>query len=270
MAGFASFVSAARQADGSLRGALPDDWRQGRTAYGGFSAALAYHAARDVEPQLPPLRSAQIAFIGPVGSALEVRATVLRRGKSSAFVEARLLSDGQLALAGYFLFMGGRPSDLNHLAPSAPAAPAPEAAEPAMRGGNAPAYRCQLEYRHAAPIQNRGKPEFLRWVRLRERTGLDPAAELLLVADSLPAGVVPLFETPPVVSSANWTVHLHGSDQATQDGWWLVQTRCDSAAGGVSNESTTVWNRAGATALGGYQAVSYFPAAGPDAARAST
>ena len=47
-----------------------EDWRQGRTLFGGLSACLAVRSAQRAFPQLPPLRSAQFAFIGPVTGAL--------------------------------------------------------------------------------------------------------------------------------------------------------------------------------------------------------
>lgn len=261
MPSFAALISTARRADGSLAFDMPDSWRQGRTAYGGLSAAVAYQAARGVDTRLPALRSAQIAFVGPVGTNVQASATILRRGKSSAFVEARVLSDGEPALLATFLFMAGRASAVNLAAPTAPAVPAPETAEPAMRG-KGPAYRGHMEFRHAASAQDRGKPELLRWVRLRERDGIDPVSELLLIGDALPAGILPLFEIPPIVSSANWTVNLHGTDLTTQDGWWLVNNRAESAVDGISAQSMQVWNRSGVAAVSASQTVSFFVAAG--------
>jgi acyl-CoA thioesterase len=257
MTGFASLVAAARQSDGSLRCELPDDWRQGRTAYGGLTAAFAYQAARDTHAQLPPLRSAQIAFIGPVGATMHARATMLRRGRSSAFVEVRLDSDGELAMIGTFLFMADRASPVSLAAADAPAAPQPEDAEPAMRG-KGPAYRSQLEFRHAATMEDRRKPELLRWARLREREGLDLAAELLLIGDALPAAILPMLDTPPMVSSANWTVHLPVGELDRHDGWWLVRSKALSAVGGISCQDMAVWNRDRKAALWGSQAVSFF------------
>ncbi len=261
MAGFADLISSARQGDGSFACNLPDDWRQGRTAYGGLIAAIAYHAAFGIEAHLPALRSAQIAFVGPAGAALHARATLLRRGKSSVFVEARISSEGELAAVGTFLFMADRPSPVDLAPPDAPTAPPPETAEPAMRG-KGPAYRSQLEFRHAAGLQYRGKTEFLRWVRLREREGVDPVAELLLIGDALPPAIMPKFEVPPIVSSANWTVYLHRSSIAAQDGWWLLQDKAESAIAGISTQSMTVWNRAGHAVLSGSQAISFFTAGG--------
>lgn len=246
--------------DGSLSFAVPDDWRQGRTAYGGLTAGLAHEAARHLDPQLPGLRAAQIAFTGPAGADLDARATVLRRGRSSAFVEVRVTSGGELAMLGTFLFMAERPSPIGIAAPAAPPAPPPEMAEPAMRGKGS-AFTSQLEYRHALSPQDRDKPQLLRWVRLRERDGIDPVTMLFLIGDALPPGVAPMIKSPFMASSANWTVHLHGASRTTRDGWWLVQSRGESASGGISSQVMAIWNSMGEAVLSGSQTVSFSIAA---------
>ena len=52
-------------------------WMQGRTMYGGASSYIAYLAATAAFPDLPPLRAAQVGFIGPVGEDIEARVSML-------------------------------------------------------------------------------------------------------------------------------------------------------------------------------------------------
>ena len=59
---------------------IADDWLQGRTAYGGASAAVALMAAKTAYPDLPPLRSVQIAFVGPLAGDVTATPALLRRG----------------------------------------------------------------------------------------------------------------------------------------------------------------------------------------------
>jgi len=261
MTEFVSLLESALQSDGSFACDMHESWRQGRTAYGGFTAALAHEAARRAAPELPPLRSVQLAFVGPVGATLKTRARLLRRGKSTAFVEASVLSDGEVALTGTFLFMADRdvPDVLDP--GNAPQAPRPDDAAPAMRG-RGPAYREHLEYRHAAAASERGQPEFLRWVRVRQRDGLDPISEQLLIGDALPAAIIGGYDVPPVVSSVTWNVNLIDPALVTTDGWWLVHTRVSSARGGVTVQPMAAWNSDGQAAQTGSQIVSYFPAKG--------
>ena len=76
---------------GAMRGSAGDNWMQGRTMYGGLSAALCLEAAirhgnKDGE-DLAPLRSAMISFIGPAGAEFTTGAQTLRRGRSVVAVE---------------------------------------------------------------------------------------------------------------------------------------------------------------------------------------
>ncbi|MGD9799873.1 MAG: acyl-CoA thioesterase domain-containing protein, partial [Parvularculaceae bacterium] len=57
---------------GTCRGRVADNWLQGRTVYGGMTAALCLEAAQRAVPGLPPLRSAQVSFIGPAEGDLEI------------------------------------------------------------------------------------------------------------------------------------------------------------------------------------------------------
>ena len=76
---------------------IPPSWHQGRTSYGGLSAVLAYQAAKLSADNLPPLQSAQIAFVGPLAGDVEVQANILRRGKITAFIKADIVgADGML------------------------------------------------------------------------------------------------------------------------------------------------------------------------------
>src|SRR5690606_41850020 len=67
---------------------LPQSWTQGRTAFGGLSTAIAYHAASHIEDDLPGRRSAQLAFTGPLLGALTAPTKVLGRGRRPACCQA--------------------------------------------------------------------------------------------------------------------------------------------------------------------------------------
>ena len=95
---FAGLLAEAQPLDGGLRLAVPEEWHQGRTAYGGFSAALTLAAAMRAGGEgLPPLRSAQFAMIAPVNGEVVARASVLRRGRNATWVSAELACGGAVA-----------------------------------------------------------------------------------------------------------------------------------------------------------------------------
>ena len=61
MSGFSELLSSIKREDEAFSVTLHDSWLQGRTAYGGLSAALCVEAALRAVPDVPPLRSAQSA-----------------------------------------------------------------------------------------------------------------------------------------------------------------------------------------------------------------
>jgi len=92
--GFAAFLDAVERTSDGLRADIPDAWKQGRTAYGGVSAALCLTAARAALDDQRPLRSALIGFVGPAAGPVSVSAEPLRSGRNASSVRARLSGEG--------------------------------------------------------------------------------------------------------------------------------------------------------------------------------
>jgi acyl-CoA thioesterase len=219
--------------EGGWRGTVPDSWLQGRTAYGGFSAALALHAAQQSDDDLPPLRSAQVAFIGPLSGDIVLRASRLRRGRNAAFVQVDVET---------FVFMGPTASTLDHRAGHAPDLPLPGPDTTTYRGHPLVAFSQNFDLfdERAGPAS-----EWVRWVRLAERDGVDPMVELMCVADCLPPAALKLIGAIAPVSSMTWLLNMLGPQPRTRDGWWLLRATTDFAQGGNSSQRMAIWNADG-------------------------
>src|SRR5689334_5847751 len=95
---FSSLLSRIHATQGASTLDVPDDWLQGRTLFGGLQAIIGLAAMRTVAPPVP-LRSLQVTFLAPVpGGPVRAVANVLRSGKSTTHVEARIV-DGDNTLA---------------------------------------------------------------------------------------------------------------------------------------------------------------------------
>lgn len=236
---------------------VPDSWLQGRTAYGGLSSALALAAVQQRWPDLPPLRSAQIAFIGPLAGSVTVRTDLLRRGRSAAFVQADVASDAGIGLRATFVFMHAQPSHVDFADARTPAVPSPEDARP-MATPAGVAFASHFEFRPAQPKPTTPTPDILRWTRLQERAGLDPAVELLAVGDALPPAAMMLFTKLGPISSLNWQINLLTDQFATRDGWWLLRSTADHAREGASSQHMGIWTSAGVRVATATQSVALF------------
>ena len=117
--------SIAFDADNSARVTVPEDWMQGRTTYGGLTAALCLKAALPLAGDRP-LRSAQVAFVGPASGELVSVPTVLREGKNTAFISVRMTGPDGIVAECIFAFGAARESSLDFSDMVAPAVTLPD------------------------------------------------------------------------------------------------------------------------------------------------
>ena len=256
---FAQTLAAARAIDGGFAAAIPDSWMQGRTSYGGFSAALALTAAQQLAGDLPPLRSAQISFVGPLAGEVAVRAKFLRRGRNASWVSAEVTSDAGVGLTATFVFMGPVESSTLHLhnVPAPAELIAPDDALP-LPEGRGPGFGVHFDRRFAVPRTAAKLPELNWWIRLKDAGGLDPMTALLLIADALPPGVMPLMEARSPVSSMTWLINLLTPLPQTRDGWFLLRAAGNYAQQGCSSQDMAIWNAGGQAVAVGMQSIAIF------------
>ncbi len=250
-------LAAARCEPGRLAVGIPDAWMQGRTTYGGLSAALAHEAARTAVDDLPPLRAAQIAFIGPVSGTVEVSAKLERQGRNASWVRSELRCGGELCLSATFVFMGAVESTVafDHL-PVDPSVVRVEEAEP-VPDQPGPVFLSQFENRRAIPLS--GDASVCNWVRLKDGAeGVDPFTHLLAIGDGLPPGAKTLMTWAAPVSSMVWQTGFLTPLPQTRDGWWLLRSAADFAQAGCSTQAMHMWNRDGTPIACGTQAIAIF------------
>ena len=257
MTGLPAILRALEPFEGGWRGHVPDNWLQGRTAYGGLSTALALHAAKASDDDLPPLRSAQVSFIGPLAGDVTIRAARLRRGRNAAFIQADVESDAGLGLRAVFVFMRDQASGIDHAVGRAPDFARPGLDDRVFSGNDrSPEFIRNFEF-----VDRRepdGDAEWLRWIRVKDRAGLDAEVELALVADCLPPAAMKLARAFMPLSSLTWLLNLLGPVPTTADGWWLLRARTDYARAGSSSQDMGIWSADGAPVAEQMQSVAIF------------
>ena len=238
----------------------PAGWGQGRTLYGGMTAALCWAAAVRALPDLPPLRSAQFAFIGPAAGRLLLTPRLLRRGRSAAVVEVVAMGEAGEAARAIFTCGAPRVSAVTH-----DRAPAPKVCAP-LDGinmfppdGLGPSFSKRFEVRGAGggfPYGG-GDPDLLAWARLREAAGCDPVAAMLAIGDVLAPAAMVVFPTPGVISTMNWSLDI---DRIPEDaaGWTLISSSSETAADGYSRQAMQAWGEDGRRLWAGRQTVAVF------------
>ncbi len=246
--------------DGVFRLQDAEGWTQGRTLFGGMTVALCAHVAGRAFADLPPLRSLQVAFVGPAAGPLTFEARELRRGRSATIVSVDCASEQGLAARALFTYGAARESAVAHdravPAPAVkPAEDCPPFHDPARPN---PGFFQKFDIRHAAgsrPMAG-GEPDYLAWVRLKNETGVDPAIALLAVADSLPPAAMAVFPAPAPISTMTWSLDL--AQPVPGAGWRLVSSSSEQSAEGYSVQAMVLWDETGRRVAVARQVVAVF------------
>ena len=264
MIGFHAISQAARLVDGGYKSSIPQNWKQGRTSYGGLTLALAYHAAHETLKPLPPLRSVQINFVGPVTDDPVFKTELLRQGRNvtSAQVSGFIVGDDgpKNIAAANFVFGAARVSELSAQLP-APKAPAPEDCElfsPEAVRKIVPQFFHNFDTRLIAggrPLSGMDEGYIRTWSRHADPASRNGMASLLCISDVLPPAAMPTFKKMGPISSVNFSLNILVDDPQTKDGWWQVETRQSAAGGGYSSQIMRIWNMDGELVAEGMQCV---------------
>lgn len=247
---------------GDVAPPIPDDWKQGRTAYGGLSAAFLLERVRADYTDLPPLRSMIVNFTGPVTDAPTLSSTLLRQGRNVTTAYATAEIEGKTVCTATFSFGASRESAVRVVGPDVET-PDPDNVQPFFPPGAekfAPAFTRHFETKlieGARPMSGTDRGYIRCWCRHRDQRARSGEAALLAIADMLPPAALPLLKTFAPVSSMTWMCNFL-RDPETQDGWYMLDTDLTAAQDGYSSQVMRIWNRKGELIADGMQSVVIF------------
>ncbi len=242
--------------------AVPTNWAQGRTAFGGFTAAVLLKAALGGGRDLPPLRSAMINFTAPVTETPETTVEVLRQGRNVTTLDVKARVAGRVVASAAFSFGA---SQVSHVTDGLPAAsiPVPEDAESMIpEGREAPAaffnnFEVRMIEGHR-PFAGAERGHVRIWARHKDPESWDTPEGLMCLGDVLPPAIFVKATKPGPNSSMNWMYNVVREDTSTRDGWYMLETDLSAAQNGYSSQVMRIWNSDGELIVDGMQAVVTF------------
>lgn len=258
---FSALLAALRRDGDGWTVTVPDDWLQGRTAYGGLTAALCHECAARAHPDLAPLRSAQFGFIGPSAGPLRLTSQELRRGKSTVWIGVDLVGEAGHAGRALLAFGKGRASVTALAHPKAPDAPPPDTLPEFFIRHPNHGFTRHFEGRlvsGAVPVAGAETADNLYWLRLMDEDRPATVSTLLALGDTPPPAVMSLFKEFSFISTMTWSVDFLSETVASPDGWWLCRSRAEHAADGYSTQHMTLWSSTGEAVLSSRQNVALF------------
>lgn len=224
-----------------------EDWLQGRTIYGGLAAAFCLEAVNRQLGALPPLRSAQFSFVGPAAGTVTIRPTLLRQGKSTAFVAVELSGEAGLATRATFCYGAARESGVAFGNVAAPAVPEPDDSKPFFRPIPGLNFIQHFDGRLADgnfPFSGDKDPTMTLWLRHRDDKMPASMTALVALADAPPPAALVRFSKPGPFSTMTWAIDLLTDRLETEGGWWLARVTAENIANGYSSQAMTMWNSA--------------------------
>ncbi|HLU67169.1 MAG TPA: thioesterase family protein [Kofleriaceae bacterium] len=241
---FTALMRSAREERGSLSVEVPDDWMQGRSAFGGLQVALALRAMRGLVPGLP-LRTVQAVFYAPVPAGpRRVRAQVMRSGANVTHAEARVEGDGGATLALVIGVFGAARRSAVQVTPEQPAVAASETIELPRVPGITPSFTQQFDVRWL-----RGRPPFSgdsARAHTVEVSLVDegPVTEghIMLIADFMPPLGLSHLRAPAPGSTLTWMLEIfdHRFEHLPLAGW-RVDAELLAARDGYTSQTTAIW-----------------------------
>lgn len=229
---------------------MPQGWSQGRTIYGGLVAGLLLHKALSVmNDESKNLLSTSITFVGPVNEGrARLTVEILRQGKSVTTIEARLWQDDAVQTILVASFGQPRSSEIFVLElPEAPDYLSPEQFSRLPFVQMMPECYQQFDLRWAEghyPMTKQS-PDFGGWCRYdiqKHSPRTFNVADLLILMDIWPPGVLPMFHTIAPASSLTW--HLTFVRPVAYDlhDWFKYKVITQHAAFGYATEYAHLWD----------------------------
>jgi acyl-CoA thioesterase len=256
---FSSLLKSARVEAGALSVEVPDDWLQGRSVFGGMQAALTLPALRTLVPRAP-LRTLQVTFIEPVAGTLEVRAQVLRKGKSATHLEARILHKGNTAASVIAVFGEARESVVRVTPVPREITGAPPLKLPFIPGVT-PNFTQHFEarlLRGALPFTGQSVSECVYEVGMRDEAPCSEA-HLIAIADYVPPVGLAHLSKPAPGSTLTWMLELLSErvEDLPLTGFRVDAELC-AARDGYTSQSVKVWGPDGSLVAVSHQSMLVF------------
>ncbi|MFK7988091.1 MAG: acyl-CoA thioesterase [Sandaracinaceae bacterium] len=206
---------------------VPEGWMQGRSVFGGLTAALMAALGRRHVGDGRVLRGQSMSLARPVSAgALSGQVATLRQGKGVHFVEVRLRQNGETVATASLTFVALRRPSVRVEGPPRWRGPDPDSLpELPYLPGLMPEFVQRVDMRWASgapPFSGASDARFEGYCRFRGPSG--DAEGLLALLDVWPSPTLSLVTTPAPASTVTWSAHLLEIPEAMAD-WYAFSYR---------------------------------------------
>jgi len=241
---YSEVLDSVREQAGTWTASIPEDWLQGRSIFGGLQVALALRVMRSLVPRGVPLRTLQTTFLAPVPAGkIQLRAQILRAGKSATHAEARLMDQEQTLCIVIGVFGAARPSAVQ----ISPVQPPVECDKPIafpFIAGISPSFTQHFAVRWlrgGLPFTGSTSPQNVIEIGMRDE-GNATEEHVLAIADFIPPIALSMLNKPVAGSSMTWMLEFLGDgvDELPLLGW-RMDGELTAARDGYTSQTGMLW-----------------------------
>ncbi|MDG1937967.1 MAG: thioesterase family protein [Pseudomonadales bacterium] len=225
-------------------------WTQGRSAFGGLTAALVLaYIESQADLAGRDLLTININFCGPAiaGETCEFRHKILSQGKSVMQVEGQLIQDGEVKTQIVTCFGMQRFSNIQ-LTPALKVFPEKSIQVPFM-SGLMPEFVQHLDVKYTSkhmPFSGSKAAQVSGWVRLSESPDVFCDGALVTLIDAWPPAILPMLEQVAPSSSITWNIEfLHPRKQLGADDYIYYECEAVQAVAGYAHSEAKIYDQEG-------------------------
>ncbi len=241
-----------QQKQHSYQVTVPNTWAQGRTVYGGMSAALAYQAAENLIEDEREVRSFHCNFIGPLAPDVELQVTaeVLRTGKNVTQIVAKVEQNGQVGVMAQVCFGVSRESKLDYKAGDRHDMPLPKKAKfipkiPKVVPNFIQHFDLALE-KGDFSFKKNSEAVLHGWSRLKKAPEKLKMAYLIAIMDAWPPTMFQMLRLPAPASTMSWDLEfINPKVNIAPDAWIASHTDARHIRDGYGHEEANFWDENG-------------------------
>jgi hypothetical protein len=224
--------------------------------FGGFHGGLALGIlTRRMQSEVPdlPLRSATGRFHRPLEGTFGVSASLVRAGRTTTVLSARLVAEGDGGDAGEHvegsaIFGDERPLEAPAFAPAMPDAPPPEECEVFALPAEFVPITAYLQIRPVGPNRpyaGGDEPELTAWIRMTDDDDPPDAHRFVFLMDALAPSYAAVLSAPIFVPTVEITVKPAAGLAEARSPWILLRARTHACTDGWVDEHIDAWDEAG-------------------------
>lgn len=240
-----------------------DTWTQGRSAFGGLSAAFAMGGMQKLLERPLPIRSLMVSFIAPLPAGMvTVRARSLRSGRNVIQMAAEVVCGGQVCLQAMGVF--GQARQTRSAAPERRSDLPPRVGGLALHANpRAPEFLRYFEgsWHGGLPFSGSKDMRLGIWARHRSDTTGFAAEKIATLADIPPPVILSHYSEGPVpASSLSWSLEFVKDPGQIDQDWFFLDFEADHAADGYTRQSGRIYSGEGELCALSRQCMVYFEA----------